>query len=80
LKDNVGALTLANLELPQMTPRSKAIGVRYHWFRQYVSQNNGEDGGPCCQKLINGDKSLQTHRYMAPIGIFKVPEERRKYS
>ena len=50
-EDNVGAMTLANLELPQMTPRSKAIGVRYHWFRQYVSQNQGEDGGIVIKKV-----------------------------
>ena len=35
LEDNLGAFTLANLELPQMTPRSNAIEVRYHWFCQY---------------------------------------------
>ena len=50
-EDNVGAMTLANLELPQMTPRSKAIGVHYHWFCQYVSQNQGEDGGIVIKKV-----------------------------
>ena len=45
------ALTLANLELPQiMTPESKAIRVCYHWFRQYVSQNQGKDGGIVIKK------------------------------
>ena len=55
-EDNVGAMTLANLELPQMTPRSKAIGVRYHWFRQYVSQNQGEDGGIVIKKVDTKDQ------------------------
>ena len=55
-EDNVGALTLANLELPQMTPRSKAIGVRYHWFRQYVSRDNGEDGGIVIKKVDTKDQ------------------------
>ena len=32
-EDNMGALTLANMELPRMTPRSKHIAVKYHWFR-----------------------------------------------
>ena len=32
-EDNIGALTLANLELPHMTPRSKHIAIKYHWFR-----------------------------------------------
>ena len=35
-EDNVGALTLAHLELPRMTPRSKHIATKYHWFRQFV--------------------------------------------
>ena len=36
-EDNIGALTLAHLELPRMTPRSKHIAVKYHWFREYVA-------------------------------------------
>ena len=36
LEDNVGALTLAHLELPRMTPRSKHIATKYHWFCQFV--------------------------------------------
>ena len=35
-EDNVGALTLANMELPRMTPRSKHIAVKYHWFREHI--------------------------------------------
>ena len=33
-EDNVGALTLANLEPPQITPKSKHFGIKYHWFRE----------------------------------------------
>ena len=36
-EDNIGALTLAQLELPRMTPRSKHIAVKYHWFREHVT-------------------------------------------
>ena len=36
-EDNIGALTLAHLELPRMTPRSKHIAVKYHWFREHVA-------------------------------------------
>ena len=36
-EDNVGALTLAKLELPRMTPRSKHIAIKYHWFRSFVT-------------------------------------------
>ena len=55
-EDNVGALTLANMELPRMTPRSKHIAVRYHWFRQYVSTNDGEDGGIVVKKIGTKDQ------------------------
>ena len=35
-EDNVDALTLAKMELPRMTPRSKHIAVKYHWFRSHI--------------------------------------------
>jgi len=35
-EDNNGALTLANA--PKMTPRSKHIGIKYHFFREAVKQ------------------------------------------
>jgi hypothetical protein len=35
-EDNVGALTLANLELPRITPKSKHFAVKYHWFREQL--------------------------------------------
>jgi hypothetical protein len=31
-EDNVGALTLANLEPPRVTPKSKHFAIKYHWF------------------------------------------------
>ena len=31
-EDNAGCVTLANLELRCMTPRSKHYAVKYHWF------------------------------------------------
>eukprot|EP00957_Ditylum_brightwellii_P114984 8769989-Ditylum_brightwellii.AAC.1 len=34
-EDNNGALILANNLLPRMTPRSKHISVKYHWFRSW---------------------------------------------
>jgi hypothetical protein len=36
-EDNVGALTLASLELRRMTPRSKHYAIKYHWFRDKVT-------------------------------------------
>jgi len=35
-EDNVGALTLANLEPPRITPKSKHFGIKYHWFREQL--------------------------------------------
>jgi hypothetical protein len=35
-EDNVGALTLGNLEPRRMTPRSKHYAIKYHWFRERV--------------------------------------------
>ena len=32
----MGALTLANLELPRITPKSKHFAVKYHWFREQL--------------------------------------------
>jgi histone deacetylase 1/2 len=38
-EDNVGALTLANLEPGRITPRSKHYAIRYHWFRSHLRPN-----------------------------------------
>ena len=35
-EDNMGALTLANLEPGQSTPRSKFYDVKVHWFRDHL--------------------------------------------
>ena len=35
-EDNAGALTLAKLEPPRYTPRSKHYALKYHWFREHV--------------------------------------------
>ena len=35
-EDNAGALDLARLEPPRMTPRSKHYSLKYHWFREYI--------------------------------------------
>ena len=38
-EDNIGALTLANLEPGQHTPRSKFYDVKVHWFRSHLKPN-----------------------------------------
>lgn len=35
-EDNNAAIILANAEYPNMTPRSKHIAVKYHWFRSHL--------------------------------------------
>ena len=41
-EDNNGALTLANLDPGQQTPRSKFYDVKVHWFRSHLKPNNIE--------------------------------------
>jgi hypothetical protein len=41
-EDNNGALKLATMEPGRTTPRSKAFGVRYHWFRSKLNPNEIE--------------------------------------
>jgi hypothetical protein len=48
-EDNTGALTLANL--PRLTPRSKHIAVKYHFFRQHVA-----DGSVRVVKISTNDQ------------------------
>ena len=35
-EDNQACLSLANSDPPKMTPRSKSIAVKYHWFREHL--------------------------------------------
>ena len=36
-EDNTPALTLATTDPPRMTPRSKSLAVKCHWFRSKLS-------------------------------------------
>jgi hypothetical protein len=38
-EDNNGDLKLANMDPGRTTPRSKAFGVRYNWFRSKLKPN-----------------------------------------
>ena len=38
-EDNNGAIGLATA--PKMTPRTKHIGIKYHWFRSYIGKEKG---------------------------------------
>ena len=41
-EDNVGALTLANLEHGRSTSRSKHFNIKLHWFRESLETNDIE--------------------------------------
>ena len=40
-EDNNGALGLATS--PKLTPRTKHIGVKYHWFKSLIGESNGNE-------------------------------------
>jgi len=39
-EDNAPALALATTDPPRMTPRSKSLAVKYHWFRSHLSPDS----------------------------------------
>ena len=41
-EDNEACRKLASSTMPKMTPRSKHIAVKYHWFRLYIERLNIE--------------------------------------
>jgi hypothetical protein len=40
-EDNRAAKILATTDPPRLTPRSKHIALRYHWFRSHIGIKNG---------------------------------------
>ena len=43
-EDNEAALKLATADPPRLTPRSKGIAVKYHWFREHLSTPSNNTG------------------------------------
>jgi hypothetical protein len=41
-EDNNAALKLANAQFPNMTPRTKHIAIKYHWFKQHIREGEIE--------------------------------------
>ena len=39
-EDNQACIALASTDPPRLTPRSKHIAVRYHWFRSHLGPNS----------------------------------------
>ena len=58
-EDNNGALSLANLEPGQHTPRSKFYDCKVHWFRSHITRKgdptNSSDG-ICARKIDTYDQ------------------------
>jgi hypothetical protein len=43
-EDNNAALKLATSQFPNMTPRTKHIGIKYHWFKEHIVEGEIEVG------------------------------------
>jgi len=41
-EDNNAALKLANAQFPNMTPRTKHIAIKYHWFKENIKEGEIE--------------------------------------
>jgi hypothetical protein len=41
-EDNHACFVLATTDPPRMTPRSKSIAIKYHWFRDHLKQGEIE--------------------------------------
>ena len=41
-EDNRAAKLLATTDPPRLTPRSKSLAIRYHWFRSHLGVKNGK--------------------------------------
>ena len=54
-EDNEAALKHAVTPLPKMTPRTKHIGVKYHWFKSKVVLGSGIEIHPINTKQQKAD-------------------------
>ena len=41
-EDNRAAKILATVDPPRLTPRSKSLAIRYHWFRSHLGVKDGK--------------------------------------
>ena len=64
-EDNEACRILASSEMPKMTPRSKHIAVKYHWFLSKLNSLNG--------KILAIDTSVQ----LVDIFIHSVEKEKK---
>jgi len=54
-EDNNGVIKMVDADYPNMTPRTKHVAIKYHWFRDHLNKN--EDGSTIVMKRI--DTSMQ---------------------
>ena len=66
-EDNVGALTLANLEPGRITPRSKFYAIKYHWFRSHLKPNRVQ-----VEKIETKDQRADILTKQPPLATFEA--------
>jgi hypothetical protein len=65
-EDNAGALILANTRWPRLTPRSKHIAVKYHWFKEHIVKGEIE-----VLKIATKDQKADGFTKGLPDAMFK---------
>ena len=70
-EDNNGALSLANLEPGQHTPRSRFYQARVHWFRQHITRE-GEGENKMDGIFV---KKIDTKLQLADLFTKPLPKE-----
>lgn len=69
-EDNKSCQKLVSSSLPKMTPRSKHVAVKYHWFREYLAILNVE--------ILSIDTKLQLTDIYTKGLVQKEFENKRK--
>ena len=64
-EDNNGALGLATS--PKLTPRTKHIAVKYHWFRESI----GEEHGVLLEKIASEDQKADIFTKGLTVDVFR---------
>lgn len=64
-EDNQPALTLANTDPPCMTPRSKSLAVKYHWFHSKLSPTT-----IVVKYVASGDNVVDIFTKALPLNAF----------
>jgi predicted nuclease of restriction endonuclease-like RecB superfamily len=64
-EDNNGALTLATA--PKLTPRTKHIAVKYHWFKELI----GKEKGFLIERVDSVDQKADIFTKGLPAALFE---------